>query len=315
MRLNEQFCRTVRDYIEDEIRGLILDTSFRFKVERVDLIQRKMKSGARYIPLFNARIRTNNRPLLLGQFLYFPVNGYRGFHNNWIEAHVHGLLKGRFHIQEPFAINVDVYPTRMTTTAVLSDMRLDSIVEKGILDKRSPLVVKMRKYGLNDLLVAGSQITGPDIDSMEMLERLLKQLKVRRMLDLFSGTGALSKVALVNGVEEVTTVDSSCSVARRTLRGFERRVRFIESDIFSMKGDLRGTYDLIVADPFIDYSLRFAEELAPLSARVSDNLQMTMGFVENTYWTSRVAKSLRRSYDSVSMNNQGRLVFAVCRSR
>jgi hypothetical protein len=292
--LNASLSHKIRKYVTEVVRDLIVDPTFKFRIDSVEFLQKKVKSGGGFIPIFNVKIHTNNRPLLLGQFVHFPVNGYRGFHNNWIEAYVQGFVRGKFAIREPFRITVDAYPTRLTASPY-TYITLERAVRSGILGKNTPLVKKMKQYNLNHLLLAGSSISGPDIDFIEILESIIRKQRPRHVLEVFGGTGSLSKVALANGATSVTVVDKSCSLARKTLQHFR--------------------YDLVIADPFVDQSLDFAEKIAPLCAKKSSTLFTSTGFLEDEYWTSRVARALRKAYRSVSLITRGRLVFAVCRRR
>jgi len=85
-----------------------------------------------------------------------------------------------------------------------------------------------------------------------------------RVLDLFSGTGALGLEALSRGAASSDFIDASAKqidlIKRNvTLCGFEKSVRIVRSDVFSFlrKTQVEGrSYDLILADPPFQAMLR-----------------------------------------------------------
>jgi 16S rRNA (guanine966-N2)-methyltransferase len=79
-------------------------------------------------------------------------------------------------------------------------------------------------------------------------------LEGARVLDLYSGTGALALEALSRGAAEATLVESS-RAALQALRAnvrslaIESRVRVVQSDVEHAIGRLEGSFDLVFADP------------------------------------------------------------------
>jgi hypothetical protein len=299
--------------LEEVIDSLILDPYFRYKIDEIKLIEKKSKAGNKSSPVIYIRILTNNRPLLLGQFVYFPTNGLRGFHNNWIEGYMMGYLEGKHELNTGYFLHVEVFPFTKHDENVYRYITLEEGIRNKLLPKSSPLVNKMKKYGLNQLLLAGSIISGPDLGSIETLEWILRNNRIETMLDLFCGTGALSKVALQHGVKTCTCVDLSTEAAYRNLADFRRRTYIIKQDAFSYRP--RRKYDLVIADAFLDHGLAVVKKLAPFYGAKCKVFMMTLGFVEDIYWQSLLLTNLRKVFSNVRIINQNRLVQVVCKQR
>ena len=87
-----------------------------------------------------------------------------------------------------------------------------------------------------------------------------------RVLDLFSGTGALAIEALSRGAERATLVDVDTGLARRnsSTLGLDERVEIVRADaraFLRRKGD---AYDLVFCDPPYRLAARLGPELDQL---------------------------------------------------
>lgn len=104
--------------------------------------------------------------------------------------------------------------------------------------------------------LAGGQKTGFFLDQRENRDLVRRMAAGRRVLDLFSYSGAFGVVALAGGAASVTHVDVSAAaleIARENhLANGQRVATFVAADIFD---DLRArvaageTWDLVVTDP------------------------------------------------------------------
>lgn len=72
-------------------------------------------------------------------------------------------------------------------------------------------------------------------DFAEIVDAVTKRFKIESILDLFSGSGALSKIALLNKVRRATCVDIYGKAIEVNLLEFKDRVKIIEGDILTMK--------------------------------------------------------------------------------
>jgi 16S rRNA G966 N2-methylase RsmD len=82
-------------------------------------------------------------------------------------------------------------------------------------------------------------------------------------LDLFSGSGALSKIALLNGTQKAECADIFTKAIAKNLVEFKNRIKVIEGDIFKM--NFKEFYDLVLADTpstlLIDFTKRVLPQL------------------------------------------------------
>jgi len=101
----------------------------------------------------------------------------------------------------------------------------------------------------------------------EALFSILGDVSGLRVLDLFSGTGALAIEALSRGASEATLVDRDARLARRNVEelGLSTRAAVVRSDVmrFLRRAESRG-FDLVLCDPPYGLADRPARELEPL---------------------------------------------------
>jgi 23S rRNA (cytosine1962-C5)-methyltransferase len=110
------------------------------------------------------------------------------------------------------------------------------------------------KFQLN---AVDGQKTGWFYDHRDSRARLAKLAKDRRVLDLFSYSGAWGIPAAVAGASEVTCVDSSesaLSLAQSSaeLNAVQDKMKFVRSDVFEFLKQARENkdlYDIIILDP------------------------------------------------------------------
>ena len=95
----------------------------------------------------------------------------------------------------------------------------------------------------------------------EALFSILGDVSDARVLDLYSGTGALAIEALSRGAERAVLVDSDVATARRNVEslGLGDRCTLVRADVLRYLRRDDGEYDLVFCDP--PYGL--AGELGP----------------------------------------------------
>jgi 16S rRNA (guanine966-N2)-methyltransferase len=94
---------------------------------------------------------------------------------------------------------------------------------------------------------------------------------MQRVLDLYSGTGALGIEAMSRGADFCDFVESdpkACEVIRQNLAltGLQERTKLWQMPVGKALARLSGPYDLVVADPPYEYD-RAKKELAALVER------------------------------------------------
>jgi 16S rRNA (guanine966-N2)-methyltransferase len=101
----------------------------------------------------------------------------------------------------------------------------------------------------------------------EAIFSMLGDIKGARVLDLFSGTGALAIEAMSRGAAQATLVDTKPEAARRNLEslGLEDRATALRSDAARyLRRAAPGSFDLVLCDPPYRLADRLAAELDPL---------------------------------------------------
>ena len=305
----------VRSLLPQVLARLVADPSLRYRIDSVETIQKRTKGGDRKHPVTCVVVSTNNRPLLLGQFMYFPRGGIRGFHNDYVEGYLAGFLKAKLGLSKSHEIHLEVFPftrgKRLDYTYRYGSLR--EACRLGLISSKSPLAVIMRRYGLNRVLIEGSVIAGPDLSLMRSVEELVSSNRVKSMLELFAGTGSLTKIAIMNGAAKCECVDFSTQACRENLAGL-KQVRILETNVFAYRPKRR-VYDLVVADPFLDFAYDVAKRLSNKYTYIAKKFMLTVGYVEDLYWREIVTRELRKWFPEVQVRENGRLVHAVCEGR
>lgn len=127
-------------------------------------------------------------------------------------------------------------------------VKLSWLIRSGRISPMSPMVLIAEKLGIGWLMMFGEYVYGPTPGIVEASDLLIRVLKPRNVIDLFGGSGALSKLAIRNGVKNVTYVDIYPEAARLNLSHNQNEVKIIESDAFSFLERAVGC-DLLLADP------------------------------------------------------------------
>jgi len=233
----------------------------------------------------------------------------RGFHNNYLAAKIECLLEKEYGPSADFEIHFEVVLCEPSFTYAYRPIDFDTAVAAGLLSQDSRLAQAMKRYSLNTLILAGCEISGPVYGMLKTVEKVCRHTRVRRCLDLFSGTGSLAKVALENGAKFVDCVDTDMSLIRVTLRAHAEKYRAREADVFGFVPD--GSYDLAILDPFYDYALRTAEEVLPRIRCAARLAIFNLGLRIDGYWVSLVKERVRRVCPKVNYSSVGENLIAV----
>lgn len=126
-------------------------------------------------------------------------------------------------------------------------------IHEGALD--AP--VEFTEHGMKCVAdVLHGQKTGFFLDQKDLRTSVERHAKDKKVLNLFSYTGATSVAALRGGAQSVHNVDESASAlefctAHATLNGFaEKQITTEEADVFSWLGEGREeTYGMVILDP------------------------------------------------------------------
>ena len=127
-------------------------------------------------------------------------------------------------------------------------VRLSWLVRSGRISPMSPVVLISEKLGIRWLnMFDGEYVYGPTPGLIEASDLLIKAFKPRSLIDLFGGSGAVSKLALRNGVRKIIYVDLYSEAAELNLRG-EEAVTILRRDAFEfMRSGVKA--DVVISDP------------------------------------------------------------------
>lgn len=286
--------------------GLYLDPSLEYTVEGVDVIERRSMTGDGTEIVFVINVKTNNRAQLLGQVQPFSPGGFTGYFNNLYAGRIIEALEREFDIGHRFFVDLDV--TSVDGQGYVDrHIDLQEAIEADILPEDSPLAEKMMEYGLSSLIIAGGTvITGPLAGSMENMERVCEEHDISTVLDMFCGSGALSKIALEKGADSVVAVDLDVTSARKNLQEHSDRVELYEMDAFDF--EITEDYDLIITDPYYEIANDFIEKLLPRCSDHCNCLFMTVGFVNDAVWVERISSKIDQFFGEMNKMDTGRMI-------
>ena len=172
----------------------------------------------------------------------------------------------------------------------------------------------MKKYRLGYLELRGGDVIGPDISTLSIMDAAVKRTAPKKILDLFSGTGATAMVALLNSGAKITCIDNlSDKYVKKTLAGFENRVRIRNDDIFNMK--FKEKYDLVFADPLEHMSYYAAANLASKISKITKNFVLTHGLSVEKYWHKLVRAELKKSFVKVVPMGRSGIEASLCMNK
>jgi hypothetical protein len=239
--------------------------------------------------------------LLLGQLLYLPHNSLHGFYNFYYCGYLEGYLRHKYgsSYSKKFFIVIDVCETKNCFNETWEYLLLDEALDKGIISKTSDLYAVMRKYELNYILIGGSSISGPSVDMIDCLEKLYGNYSFKKVLDLFSGTGSLSKVCIVLGAEYAECVDANTSVISNNLGDKAKYCRILCENAFSYEPKKR--FDLVILEPFYDQSLEVAERLLPKFAGRIKWFLFNISGKRYQCWCSLVCETIKRKANIIKI--------------
>ncbi|MEM5815259.1 MAG: methyltransferase [Candidatus Aenigmatarchaeota archaeon] len=124
---------------------------------------------------------------------------------------------------------------------------LEKIMKDSRVSRYSPPILIAKELGLKYLVVEEENITGPAIGTSILVDKITRNIKIEKMLDLCCGSGAITKIAIKNGVKISVCIDKNLKAAKENLKNEEKKIILEKRDIFSFKND--DNFELIVLDP------------------------------------------------------------------
>jgi len=140
-------------------------------------------------------------------------------------------------------------------------VKLSWLIRTGRLSEFSPTALISEKLGIDWLMMFDEYVYGPGPGIVELLDLILRYVKPKSFLDLFGGSGALSKLASLRGARKITYIDLYPDAAILNLKGISG-VEIIKGD--AMDFSRFGIYDVVAADPPRELINRLLEEVDDL---------------------------------------------------
>ncbi|GEM_PF-3602628 len=311
-RLIAKIKKPIADGLNRSIPSLIKDPDFFFEVAdvRVRETASSIYSSRRHTLIVS--LETNNRSLLLGQFVFFKDIHKRGFHIDYLTAKVEDIMEGI--VGDSLAdwdILFDICCAKhmQQLNYLYRPLDLKLAINLGLLDEDSLLSTKMREYSIDSVMLAGCEISGPNYGMIRVIEEICGKYSIKRSLDLFAGTCALSKVVLENSTCFAECVDVNESVSSSALKNYAGRYLFHNIDAFDFTPSKK--YDLLILDPFYDHSLEVTQRLLPKYAKYARIAVVNLGLTEERCWINGIARDLKQQTDDVDFRRIGENSIAI----
>jgi len=169
-------------------------------------------------------------------------------------------------------------------------VKLSWLIRTGRLSEFSPTALISEKLGIDWLMMFDEYVYGPGPGIVELLDLILRYVKPKSFLDLFGGSGALSKLASLRGVRKITYIDLYPDAAILNLRRISG-VEIIRGDAMDLSRF--GVYDVVVADPPRELISRLLEEVDDLRKIFSKICLIWIGDVDELKERSSLLKGRR----------------------
>lgn len=286
----------IRTTLPEVLDRIILDKSIWFRVGSIEFHKNLLPihEGKTTIVI---KLSTNNRAAVAGHFGGLQQNGLLGLNSQYVSGFLDAIVFTQTKVHYDFILDIHQVGKQTGQNIIQFKKLEDAIKDKTVLES-SILVKTMKKYHLRYLELRGGDVIGPDISTLLIMHSALNKVKPKKVLDLFSGTGATAMVALLNSDAKITCIDNlSNKYVKKTLKGFEDRIHIINADIFKLK--FKERFDLVFADPLEHMSFDVAVKMAPKISKITKRFVLTHGLTVEKYWHKMVRKELKKSFDKV----------------
>jgi hypothetical protein len=192
-------------------------------------------------------------------------------------------------------------------------LKLEEALDLGYITRNSPIGRAASKYDLSHVAVYGTSVVGPSPDTISAMEWFCEGTKLGSVLDVFAGTGALTKVALRLGATKVTMVDIGRKPPLNLTRPEWRKVTFISTDVGEIK--LKGRHNVAILDPFCDDVLEFTVGFAKRISHSSRHILFHLGWKDRRALLKEAISNLERQFATLQILQVNDSMIYVGRSR
>lgn len=283
--LREIIGKIVVTKTKEALKDLVLDPDTNIQVADCQIIDAIDWRNGSQTTIYRVAISADNKLLVMGE----PGN-YKGVYKESIETRLNDFLRK---INRNYRAWIDVSGEVKPLHKLLP---LDKAVKQGVISRASPVYKTAKALQLPYVLLRGRYIVGPSPGLVEVVSECIQANHFETVLDLFTGTGAISKAALIKGIKKVTCVDrNTANEISEILKEYSDKIVVHNNDVFDFILRMRKKIDLVVADPEYEKALRVAKEIAP---RIRDRCKMFIlchGFVADQEWNASVRQALKEA--------------------
>ena len=287
----EDVTKSLKSICDKMLKEMILDPDKKdYKIECKRLTSEDWGTG-RDTDVYLMKIYTAY-PLTIGG----EPGGYKGFYKERVEAVLNHIVSLYQEGDQSAKVIVEVVPTEVHHDNLESLVPIDKAY-KRIIAKGSPLDEVVRKFDTPHVLVRGRHLVGPNLGLLFVVEKIYKEAVPKSALDLFAGTGIVSRFLHSRGVESITCVDNGEHFGiSKELLGKLSGVTCVKEDAFRFR--ISQAFDLVVADPYYEDALNFLNAKAQEIFANTRIFVFVCGGTEHEYQRDQ-CKKLIRSYLAV----------------
>lgn len=259
------------------------------------------------------KIDTNNRPMLMGQFLSFSKSELSGYHPNYLIGLIHGQIDAG--MLKPLSVDdrivLDVRQIGEPPADLYEIAPKELAIRRGALDPQSELATLMDSFQIKYVIMAGRILSGPSAGLMRVVARQAAHAPISRMLDVFAGSLSAARVALQLGISDVTIVDRCIHPnALENLGAYREKCILIECNV--EKFHPQGFFDIAVMDPFQEWALDAYEIFLPNLIGHFGMLAINLGRRGEAAWLDLLISKLREFDLQVDLEDHGDETIAIC---
>lgn len=268
------------------LKEIVLDPAKRdYKIECTKVSTKDWGNGDD-IEVYLTKIHTAYPLTISGE-----PGGYKGFYKERVEAvlnHIASLYQSSSHSAK---VIVEVVPTNAHKDSIESLIPVDK-ARKELITKGSPLDNVLRNFKIPNVLVRGRHLVGPNPGLLSVVEKIYKESVPKSALELFAGTGVVSRFLINQGVENVTCVDKGdhFDITKTSLEKLSG-ITCVREDAFHFR--IPQVFDLIVADPYYEDALEFLDTKAKEIFSNTRIFVFVCGGIEHEYQRGQCKEALR----------------------
>jgi 16S rRNA G966 N2-methylase RsmD len=192
---------------------------------------------------------------------------------------------------------------------------IQELVNSRKISSKSPVAETAKTFDIDYALIRGRHLIGPCPAVAAVIKNLAKREKIRTVLDIFAGTGVASKVAAATRkLDKISVVENDpLKVARMRSHMKGIPVEFETCD--ALEYEIKRPYDLVVADPYFEDTLRFLESQLDSIKERARIFVLVSGGVYDSSWNHKITLRLKKAGLVVRRHHRFGEVILVARHR